>query len=88
MDMFRKHGSHGSQMAVSFTKCEHTRISEEKLAVPSVSVSGYKIMLATKKHTGAGETIANVITREGLILLPMGYARSLEVGVPEWTQPE
>lgn len=74
-------------MAVSFTKCEHTRISEEKLAVPSVSISGYKIMLATKKRAGAGETIANVITGEGLIL-PMGYAGSLEGGVPEWTQPE
>lgn len=51
-DIFRKHGSHRSQMAVSFTKCEHTRISEEKLAVPSVSISGYKIMLAPESALG------------------------------------
>lgn len=61
-------------MTLSLTKCEHARTSEKNLAVPSVSTSGYKIMLATKKHTGVGRTIANVITGEGLRLLSMIYA--------------
>lgn len=61
-------------MTLSLMKCEHARTSEENLAVPSVSISGYKIMLATKKRTGVGHTIANVITGEGLRLLSMIYA--------------
>lgn len=46
-------------MTVSFTKWWHTRVSEENLAAPFLSILGYKIMLPTKKCAGVGGTIVN-----------------------------